>query len=40
MGFRRAVLPWANLMNLGIQCSRELVGVESVIEGLEAALNP
>jgi DNA repair protein RadA/Sms len=39
MGFRRAVLPNANLKGLSIKSSLELVGVETVMEGLEAALN-
>lgn len=39
MGFRRAVLPQANLKNLAVKTSLDLVGVETVMEGLEAALN-
>lgn len=39
MGFRRAVLPNANLKNLSVKTPLELVGVETVMEGLEAALN-
>lgn len=40
MGFNRVVLPHANLKNLGLKTAVELVGVETVMEGLEAALNP
>lgn len=40
MGFKRAVLPQANLKGLSIKTSLTLVGVETVMEGLEAALNP
>jgi DNA repair protein RadA/Sms len=39
MGFRRAVLPQGNLKNLGFKSSLELIGVETVMEGLEAVLN-
>lgn len=39
MGFRRVILPHANLKGLGVQSSLELIGVHSVMEGLEAALN-
>jgi DNA repair protein RadA/Sms len=39
MGFERVVLPQANLRNLSIKTDLELVGVETVMEGLEAALN-
>ncbi|HYF93136.1 MAG TPA: DNA repair protein RadA [Symbiobacteriaceae bacterium] len=39
MGFRRAVLPQANLKSLSIKTTLDLVGVETVMEGLEAALN-
>ncbi|HEY8347985.1 MAG TPA: DNA repair protein RadA [Symbiobacteriaceae bacterium] len=38
MGFTRVILPRANLKNLGIRTAVELVGVETVMEGLEAAL--
>jgi len=38
MGFTRVILPQANLKNLGIRTAVELVGVETVMEGLEAAL--
>jgi len=40
MGFLRAVLPLANLKGLTFKTSLTLVGVETVMEGLEAALNP
>ncbi|HWI65425.1 MAG TPA: DNA repair protein RadA [Symbiobacteriaceae bacterium] len=40
MGFRRCVLPHANLKGLSIKTTLDLVGVETVMEGLEAALNP
>ncbi len=39
MGFRRAVLPRANLKNLTLSFTLELIGVDTVMEGLEAALN-
>jgi len=39
MGFTRVVLPQANLRTLTSKSSIELVGVETVMEGLEAALN-
>lgn len=39
MGFKRVVLPQGNLRNLGMDTSLELVGVETVTEGLEAALD-
>ena len=39
MGFRRVVLPQANLKGLVIKTNLELVGVDTVMEGLEAALN-
>lgn len=39
MGFKRAVLPQGNLKNLGFKSSLELIGVETVMEGLEATLN-
>ncbi|MFZ5816989.1 MAG: DNA repair protein RadA [Bacillota bacterium] len=39
MGFTRIVLPQANLRTLSIKTSVELVGVETVMEGLGAALN-
>ncbi len=39
MGFRRAVLPQANLKNLTVKTTLDLIGVETVMEGLEAALN-
>jgi DNA repair protein RadA/Sms len=39
MGFKRVVLPQSNLKNLQIKTSLELIGVETVMEGLEAALN-
>jgi DNA repair protein RadA/Sms len=37
MGFKRAVLPKANLKGLSIGTSVELVGVETVMEALGAA---
>ncbi len=39
MGFDRMVLPQANLRSLSIRTDLELVGVETVMEGLEAALS-
>ncbi|HEY3363763.1 MAG TPA: DNA repair protein RadA [Symbiobacteriaceae bacterium] len=39
MGFKRVVLPLANTKNPGFKTSLELIGVETVMEGLEAALN-
>lgn len=39
MGFDRVVLPRANHRNLSIKTDLKLVGVETVMEGLEAALN-
>ncbi len=39
MGFRRAVLPAANVKNLSAKFALQLIGVETVMEGLEAALN-
>ncbi len=39
MGFKRVVMPQANLRTLTIKSTVELVGVETVMEGLEAALN-
>jgi DNA repair protein RadA/Sms len=39
MGFSRVVLPQANVKNLGFKTSLELVGVETVVEGLKAVLN-
>lgn len=39
MGFHRAVLPQANLKNLMVKTTLDLHGVETVMEGLEAALN-
>ncbi|MFZ5826477.1 MAG: DNA repair protein RadA [Bacillota bacterium] len=39
MGFSRVVLPAANLRTLSMKTSVELVGAETVMEGLEAALN-
>jgi DNA repair protein RadA/Sms len=39
MGFERVVLPQGNLKNLGFKSSLELIGVETVMEGLEATLN-
>ncbi|MBY6276543.1 DNA repair protein RadA [Symbiobacterium thermophilum] len=38
MGFDRMVLPRANLRSLSMKTDVELVGVETVMEGLEAAL--
>jgi DNA repair protein RadA/Sms len=38
MGFDRAVLPAGNLKGLQLKTQMELVGVETVMEGLEAAL--
>lgn len=39
MGFKRAVLPQSNLKNLMIKTSMELIGVETVMEALGAALD-
>jgi len=39
MGFTRMVLPRANLRSLSVKTHLELIGVETVMEGLEAALN-
>jgi len=39
MGFARMVLPRANLRSLSMKSELELIGVETVMEGLEAALN-
>lgn len=39
MGFRRVVLPRANLKNLAMKTTLQLQGVETVMEGLEASLN-
>ena len=39
MGFDRMVLPQANLRSLSIRTDLELVGVETVMEGLKAALS-
>ncbi|HYG58488.1 MAG TPA: DNA repair protein RadA [Symbiobacteriaceae bacterium] len=39
MGFRRVILPLANLKNLALKTNLELIGVDTVMEGLEAALN-
>lgn len=39
MGFARMVLPRANLRSLSVKSELELIGVETVMEGLEAALN-
>ena len=39
MGFKRAVLPQSNLKNLTIKTSMELIGVETVMEALGAALD-
>ncbi len=39
MGFDRMVLPQANLRSLSMKTDLELVGVETVMEGLEAALS-
>jgi DNA repair protein RadA/Sms len=39
MGFQRAVLPQANVRSLSLRTGMELVGVDTVMEGLEAALN-
>jgi len=38
MGFTRVVMPAANLRTLSVKSRAELIGVESVMEGLEAAL--
>lgn len=38
MGFERVILPQPNLKSLSIRTNLELVGVESVMEGLEAAM--
>ncbi|MCG0238242.1 MAG: DNA repair protein RadA [Firmicutes bacterium] len=38
MGFRRAVLPARSLKNLAFRSTMELIGVETVAEGLEASL--
>lgn len=40
MGFQRAVLPASNLKTLSTKTSLDLFGVETVMEGLEASLNP
>ncbi len=37
MGFTRMVLPKANLRSLSVKTALELIGVETVMEGLEAA---
>lgn len=39
MGFDRAVVPAGSLKNSPVKTALELVGVETVMEGLEAALN-
>lgn len=39
MGFSRVVLPQSNLKKLGFRTEMKLVGVETVMEGLESALN-
>lgn len=39
MGFSRVVLPQSNLKKLGFRTEMRLIGVETVREGLEAALN-
>ncbi|VBB08497.1 dna repair protein rada signature [Lucifera butyrica] len=38
MGFHRIILPRSNLKNIAISTEVELIGVETVAEGLEAAL--
>jgi DNA repair protein RadA/Sms len=39
MGFKRAVLPQSNLKGITMKTSMELVGVETVMEALGAALD-
>lgn len=39
MGFRRVILPKGNLKGLSLSTNAELIGVETVREGLEAALD-
>ena len=40
MGFKKIILPKTNLKGLSIKPMIELIGVETVIDGLEAALQP